>query len=489
MHTAVKGRQPSEGVLRGLAAACLTVAATGCGEPELALPPPKTPRAIVAPAAEPDPMPLPEDAPARPSYPESPKSDDFQREAAIRDECFTTAETLLALAPADPAGWVLLGVVHERFGDAAGATVAWEKALALDARQATAHRHLGDAAARVGDLEGATRHYRAAIDIDPDALAVIDRLAETLVARGDLIGAAELVSSFVVGRPEIAEGWCLLGKIRLLMGKAEAARTAFRRALEVDPSSRDALEGVRQSIRVEAGERAEVVLTRRLEDRRESSRENRRMEEAPDAPLDGWAATVHYWAAGAFARLGDTARAAICWRRAVELDPLDGDSREALALLMENGGRTRDAMRVRQAWCDAEPDNPSAWFGKAKLALSLGLPADAAESLRKVVVLAPERAEGHALLAQALAGSDPAASLEAARRAADLDPSAGHLLLLAETLARLGENVSAEAAAERALSIDPGDPRARTLLDRLRTGSGRPPSAAPRGASLRRDTT
>lgn len=484
MHGAVEGRGAS--AARGrLAAAWLVVAAAGCGEAELKLPPPKTPRAAVTPAAAPDPMPLPADAPARPEFPPSGTTDAEQREASIRDESFDTAEALLASAPGDPAGWVLLGVVHERFGDPGGAAAAWEKALAIDPRQATARRHLGDAAARVGDLERATLHYREAIGIDPDALAVVDRLAETLVARGDLIGAAELVSSFVVGRPRIAEGWCLLGKIRLLSGKAEGARTAFRRALEVDPSSRDALEGVRQSIRAEGGEPADVTLTRRLEDRRESSRENRRMEEAPDTPLGAWAATVQYWAAGAFLRQGDTARAAICWRRAVELDPLDGDSREALALLMENGGRTRDAMRVRQAWCDAEPHNPSAWFGKAKLALALGLPADAEQSLRRVVALAPERAEGHALLSQALASSDPAASLAAARRAADLDPTAGHLLLLAETLARLGENVSAEAAAERALAIDGSDPRARALLERLRAGAGRPPRDAPR----RRDTT
>lgn len=488
MQGAVEGRGTSA-VRRWTAAVWLVVAAAGCGEAELKLPPPKTPRAVVAPVAEPDPMPLPDDAPARPEFPPVGSSDAERREAAIRDECFATAEALLASAPADPAGWVLLGVVHERFGDPSGASAAWGKALALDPRQATAQRHLGDAAARVGDLERATHHYREAIGIDPDALAVVDRLAETLVARGDLIGAAELVSSFVVGRPEIAEGWCLLGRIRLLSGKAEGARDAFRRALEVDPSSRDALEGVRESIRAEAGEPVQVVLTRRLEDRRESSRENRRMEEAPDMPLDGWAATVQFWAASAFQRLGDTARAAICWRRAVELDPLDGDSREALALLMENGGRTRDAMRVRQAWCDAEPDNPSAWFGKAKLALALGLPGDAVESLRRVVALAPGRSEGHALLSQALATSDPAASLEAARRAADLDPTAGHLLLLAETLARLGENVSAEAAAERALSIDARDPRARALLDRLRGGAGGPPKAPPPDGPRRRDTT
>jgi predicted Zn-dependent protease len=58
-------------------------------------------------------------------------------------------------------------------------------------------------------------------------------------------------------------------------------------------------------------------------------------------------------------------------------------------------------MRLRQEWCDRDPANPAAWFGIGKLAYSLGLPEEAATALKNVVALAPERAEGHALLARA----------------------------------------------------------------------------------------
>jgi len=455
-----------------LASACaLVLVSGGCREPELSLPPPKSPTTVgpAAPVADP----LPPLAPRRPTFPPSGGSDAARREAAIRDDAFDVAETLLAQSPDDAAGWLLLGVVHERFGDPAGATVAWEQALARDPRQVMAHRCLGDAAAARGAMDVAEHHYREAIAIDPDALSVVDRLAETLVARGDLPGANDLLSSFVVGRPGIVEGWCLLGKIRLLMGKPEAARTAFRRALQIDPSAMDAVGGLADSIRAEAGVPLEVSIGRRLADRGAAGRDDRRLQDVPDSPLEPWAATVNFWAGRAFSRLGDTTRAAICWRRAIELDPGDGDSREALALLLENTDRTRDAMRVRQEWCDAEPDNPSAWFGRGKLALALGLTDAAAESLRRAVALSPGRAEGYALLSVALSPSDPAGSLDAARRAADIDPSARTLLLLAETLARLGENASAEAAAERALALDARDPRARDLLGRLRRDAGR----------------
>ena len=134
-------------------------------------------------------------------------------------------------------------------------------------------------------------------------------------------------------------------------------------------------------------------------------------------------------------------------------------------------------MRLRQEWCDRDPANPAAWFGIGKLALSLGLPEEAATALKNVVVLAPERAEGHALLARAEATLDPAAALEAARRAADLDPTAAHFTLLGDTLSRGEQREEAAAAYERALALDPDDDRAKQALERLnrldRPDSGR----------------
>ena len=168
----------------------------------------------------------------------------------------------------------------------------------------------------------------------------------------------------------------------------------------------------------------------------------------------------------------------MCWRSAIELDPADTYSREALALHFENQGRSREAMRVRQAWCDHDPSSAAAWFGKAKLAMSLGLPDEAAEALRKTVLIAPERAEGQALLSVALARSDPDGALDAARKAAELDPTAPHFLLLGDTLARGGKNDTAAAAYERALALDPADDRARERLARLGLRSPPPRSDA-----------
>jgi len=448
----------------------------GCREPEPTLPPPKV-KVASQPAEEappPDPMPLPDDVPARPSFPPTGPSDAAWTEAVLRDECLDVAETLLASSPGDPAGWVLLGAVHERFGDGEGATFLWNRALRLDPRLVEARRQLGDAALRRGQPEEAERHYRDALDIDPDALPVVDKLVDLLLERGDLQGAGDLLASFVSGRPRLPEGWCLLGKVRLLEGRPDDARKAFQRAIDADPTSRDAARGIERAIKASGTtEPVSVELFRRLEDRRPSSRADRRIDKAAEADLKRFASSVHYWAADAFARLGDPTRAAMAWRRAFEIDPEDGESREALALLLENAGRTRESMRVRQEWCDREPTNPAAWFGKGKLALALGLPDEAVTALERVVSIAPDRAEGQALLAKALEPRDPEGALAAARRAADLEPSADHFTLLGDVLARGGQRDGAIASYERALGIDPGHDRAVQSLARVR-GAVRP---------------
>ena len=442
----------------------------GCSEPEEKLPPRRSKKVApqTAPVAETDA--LPAGVPPRPPVAPAGATDAAKLKARLREECFDVAEKLLAAHPDDPAGWTLLGAVHRYFGDDDGAEKLWNHALSLAPDSPDAHRQLGDAQFERGNFDEAGMHYRLALAADPGALVVIDSLVETLLAQSDTAAATEVLLDFLADHPRVAEAWCLLGKTRLVGGDAVAAREAFEKALEVEPTSRDAGHGMAEAIGHLGREPPYTVsldLEHRLRDRRDAARPVR-----PLAALEGigpapWAATVNHWAAVAYARLGDPTRAAIGWGRALELDPDDHDSREALATLLADAGRTREAMRVRQAWCDRDPGNPAAWFGIGKLAFSLGLPEQAAAAFRKVVALAPERAEGHAFLARAEATLDPEAALAAARRAADLDPTGPHLTLLGDTLFRGGQRDEARAAYEKALALDPEDDGARQGLRRL----------------------
>ena len=470
---AKRGRLPG---VRAVVLAAVVVPLSGCREAEVTtLPPTVSARGKGSRSAPDEPAPppaLPSGVPARPTFPVDATSAG-QEAAALRNECFELAEDLLASAPTDAAGWTLLGAVHRYYGDDQGASRLWNRALEIDPRSAEVHRHLGDAASVRNDLGEAERQYRVALEADPDSNSVIGKLADTLLRAGDIKGAIDLLLVFVAGRPRIPEAWCLLGKARFMEGKIEAARKAFQQALEIDPSSRDARRGMGLAI-AHLGEAASgpvaFEITQALVDRRDSTRPGRRLVIEDVATPRPCTASVNYWAAYNHARLGNPTRAVMGWQRAIELDPDDNDSRESLANLFADTGRTREAMRIRQDWCEREPANPAAWFGMGKLAFSLGLTDDAIESLRKVVLLAPDRGEGHALLARALAGSDPAGAMEAAKTAADLDPTAAHWSLVGDLLRRDGQSEAALTAYERAMALDPDDPRARKGAEAIKQG-------------------
>ncbi len=410
--------------------------------------------------------------PPRPEFPATASTDEAQAAAAVRDSCFDAAEGLVAAAIRDPVGWSILGAVHQHYGNDKVACQLWNQCLELDDQVAEAYRQLGDVANNAGDLAEAERQYRLALGADPSAVPVVGRLAENLLLQQDFAAAAELLEAFLPAWPRSEEAWCMLGKTRLQQGDAAAARAAYEKALEIDPQSRTAHQGMGLTLQ-RLGEtetaRAHLEKVRRLQSSREAAYRDERIVEADRAGPMIWGATVNHLIGNAYARLGDATRAALGWRTAIELDPDDHESRESLATLYARTGRTREAFRLRQQWCSREPANPAAWFGMAQLALNQGLTDEAVEGLRKVVEIAPERAEGYALLARALSNKDALEALEMARRAVDIDPTAPHYYILADMLVRSGDVNQALAALEQAMVIDPSDQRYRDTHSRLKS--------------------
>jgi predicted O-linked N-acetylglucosamine transferase (SPINDLY family) len=145
-------------------------------------------------------------------------------------------EQVLALAPADHASLVQLGVVRIQLGQHAAAAQALSQALALRPEDAFARYNLGNALYFQGDLGTALAQFQQAVQHDAsfaDAHHNLGFVQEQLGLRQEALRSYEKA---VACAPRAAHSWFSLGIARSNLGQASAALAAYDRALQIDPA-------------------------------------------------------------------------------------------------------------------------------------------------------------------------------------------------------------------------------------------------------------
>jgi putative PEP-CTERM system TPR-repeat lipoprotein len=172
------------------------------------------------------------------------------------------------------AGYLLLGKIELARGDAAAAEDAFGKALQLGVNRseiavpmAQALRDQGKYEALLerfppesvsgsrrlellvlrglaykgqNDLRSAAQSFEAALAIDPKYTPALAALADLLAEQGKRAEATKLVDSALALAPDDARIWNLKGSLAHGAGDRESARTAYSKALALDPSHVDA---------------------------------------------------------------------------------------------------------------------------------------------------------------------------------------------------------------------------------------------------------
>jgi len=147
---------------------------------------------------------------------------------------------------------LLLGQALLQTGDAAGARLALDRAVAVLPGLAEAHAAQGDAADAAGERALAADAYGRAVELEPDNLEYRTRHAALLARDGRLDDAlAEMLE--VTGRPEGRDAGNLIELGRVYRSfkppRVEEAVAAYEAALKVDPHDGDAALGVAESYR------------------------------------------------------------------------------------------------------------------------------------------------------------------------------------------------------------------------------------------------
>jgi Tfp pilus assembly protein PilF len=130
------------------------------------------------------------------------------------------------------------GVTALERNDVAAAKAAFERALKVNPKEATAHTYLGIIADRAGDLNAAANHFAAAVAADSQSPAAHNNYGAILVKMGRAAQAAAEFELSLKLKPQQPSALVNLAQIRFDKGTPESLRQSrdlFARAFQITP--------------------------------------------------------------------------------------------------------------------------------------------------------------------------------------------------------------------------------------------------------------
>jgi tetratricopeptide (TPR) repeat protein len=159
----------------------------------------------------------------------------------------TEWEQAVQIDPEFAAAWVKLGLVHSQLNELDAAIDAYNKALAINDKDALTHYYLGllyEGKNTKDDLARAETQYRRAIELQPGMVNAYNHLAAVLVRQGGNSDAAlQLAQNAANLDPKNADTQVVLGDLLRGRGNFEQAIAAYNAALALRNAYPEALFG------------------------------------------------------------------------------------------------------------------------------------------------------------------------------------------------------------------------------------------------------
>ena len=163
----------------------------------------------------------------------------------VATDSYRRAASLASWEPRYPA---MLGGLLNQVGQGDLAYDAYFEAAARDPRGLSHALNLGRVAVTLERPDEAERWYGRALQIDPTTPEVLAEVGRFELEQGDVAVATGLLERAVALRGDHPGWWAALGEARSAEGDAQGAREAFERALELDPDTPDAAEGLERLV-------------------------------------------------------------------------------------------------------------------------------------------------------------------------------------------------------------------------------------------------
>lgn len=159
-------------------------------------------------------------------------------------QALEAATAAVNAAPRDISALYLRGTLQQKIGQLDAAVKTFNDVLRLNPRAMAAQVQLSQLNLRTGDSEGAVGVAREAVANDPRSPEARLVLARAFIANRDFANADAELTRLMTAFPKASGVNAAKGTLELVKGNRPAARTAFQRAFEADPSSIAAINGL-----------------------------------------------------------------------------------------------------------------------------------------------------------------------------------------------------------------------------------------------------
>lgn len=401
------------------------------------------------------------EAPRVPAWSDPPPNAQPQEAAQhYKAEGLAVAKRLMRDFPGKADPILLMGQVHYGHGNTEEAISYWEKGLKLDPKRADAYDGMGWIALRKGDFATAVSHWQKALELDPRMPGVHNSLARALMGLQKVEEAVEALQKDIHISPRSSMGHFLLGEAYFQLEKYDRAKEAYENAIALDPACTNAYYNLARSLmKLNESSRAKECMKKFQELKAEDMKVLKDRNTAFDdmVAVRGLLAKTHADAGQIYRNCGKPRVAESHWKRAAALEPKSISPREHLASLYQSTGKLDDAIRMHEELADLDPQNAVRHLVLASSYSRVNRYSEAETALRRAMELDPQRSWAYRDLAQLYlrAKKDFHQARLLAEKAVELEPSAPNYNILGWALFENNDVEGSLQAIRRAIELDP----------------------------------
>lgn len=376
------------------------------------------------------------------------------------------AHLLIAGFPQEPPALYLAGQLHYQLGETAAAARLWQDCLRQDPRFRQARIAIGMLMFESGEFSEAEQMLIDAFMQSPADPQASFLLASTLLKQGKLEDTAHVLRASLSIQPDSVPNQVLLGQVLLQQKQPAQAKESFLTASRLAPEYANAWFGLAAACAQleqhdQAARHRQVFQHLQRQQLREEIEQTRDYDDrqAMKRDLAATCAAAGRW----YLERGNQAQAQQLWQLALRLDAGNPEARLDLVRLYQQTGQPEQALASFLPWQQTRAHDAGFWLQLGQLYARLDDFQQADQAFARAAELAPQTGSGDAARAdlRIQMQRDLEQAVRFARQAVDRQESGDHYYLLSVASRATGDLPAARQAAQRAIELQPGDPRYR----------------------------